>query len=35
MMVSNSLDWLLMFVSILSVVISVVVAVQYFQDKDK
>lgn len=34
MMVSNSLDWLLMFVSILSVVISVVVAVQYFQDKD-
>lgn len=34
MMVSNSLDWLLMFVSILSVVISVVVAVQYFQDED-
>lgn len=33
-MVNNSLDWLLMFVSILSVVISVVVAVQYFQDKD-
>lgn len=35
MMINNSLDWLLMFVSILSVVISVVVAVQYFQDKDK
>ena len=35
MMASNSLDWLLMFVSVLSVVVSVVVVVEYIQDNIK